>query len=188
MDRTCEHLKQFRASIAELFSTSIAPQQYKNVKGAIYPLNFNIFRYVHDITNPTKDLCSWIIYLNFHLWILEFTRAIIVYLVLEEVFKHVKGLFDLHVDHYINWLDTLGLMWLNNYYIKCVLKMVYLIGPNRLVNRRFAHFHNMVWKKQFTSMLFFGNLHTLSLQGMQNISGFVTKSIFSWEYFSNVSI
>ncbi len=26
---------------------------------------------------------------------------------------------------------------------------------------------------------FFGNLHTLSLQGMQNISGFVTKSILS---------
>ena len=28
-------------------------------------------------------------------------------------------------------------------------------------------------------MLFFGNLHTLSLQGMQNISGFVTKSILN---------
>ncbi len=28
-------------------------------------------------------------------------------------------------------------------------------------------------------MLFFGNLHTLSLQGMQNISGFVTKSILT---------
>ncbi len=28
-------------------------------------------------------------------------------------------------------------------------------------------------------MLYFGNLHTLSLQGMQNISGFVTNSILS---------
>ncbi len=25
------------------------------------------------------------------------------------------------------------------------LKMVYLIGPDRLVNRRFANFHKMVW-------------------------------------------
>ncbi len=31
----------------------------------------------------------------------------------------------------------------------------------------------------FTSMLFFGNLHTLSLHGMQNISGFVRNSILN---------
>ncbi len=35
------------------------------------------------------------------------------------------------------------------------------------------------------SMLFFGNLHTLSLQGIQNISGFVTKSILSHTSFSS---
>ncbi len=29
------------------------------------------------------------------------------------------------------------------------------------------------------SCCFFGNLHTLSLQGMQNISGFVTESILT---------
>ena len=61
-------------------------------------------------------------------------------------------------------------------------KMVYLIGPNGLVNWRFANFHKMVWMTTVHAYnshpcCFFGNLHTLSLQGMQNISGFVTKSI-----------
>ncbi len=35
-------------------------------------------------------------------------------------------------------------------------------------------------------MLFFEDLHTLSLQGMQNISGFITKSILTLINFDEI--
>ena len=63
------------------------------------------------------------------------------------------------------------------------LKMVYLTGPDGLVNRRLANFHKTVRMTTVHVLIihihavFFGNLHTLSLQGMQNILGFVTKSV-----------
>ncbi len=87
-----------------------------------------------------------------------------------------------------------------------MLKMLDLIGPDELVNRGFVNFQKMVWMTTVYICAVFGkgskwtrldclssiklelvglsallihyqSLHTLALQGMQNISGFVTNSI-----------
>ncbi len=41
--------------------------------------------------------------------------------------------------------------------------MLYLIGPDGLVNLSFKNFQKMVWM----TMMFFGNLHTFKKQDMQ---------------------
>ena len=53
-------------------------------------------------------------------------------------------------------------------------KMLYLIGPDGLVNRGFINFQKMVW---MTMVHVLQNLHTFGLQGMQNISDFPTNRI-----------
>ncbi len=64
--------------------------------------------------------------------------------------------------------------------VKIVVKMLYLTGPDGLVNQGFVNFQKIVWMTMVhiihVHAVFFGNLHTLGLQGMQNITGFVTNS------------
>ena len=72
------------------------------------------------------------------------------------------------------------------------LKMLYLIGPDGLVNRRFVNFQKMVWTITVHVLRFrilnlgmhivlihavFWKFAHPRFTGMQNISGFVTNSI-----------
>ncbi len=58
--------------------------------------------------------------------------------------------------------------------------MLYLIGPDGLVNRRFVNFQKMVWMTMVHNShpcCFFGNLHTFGLHRMQRISDFSINRI-----------
>ena len=66
--------------------------------------------------------------------------------------------------------------------------MLYLIGPDGLVNLSFENFQKMVWMTivhvlRYSSHpwmdAFWGNLHTLNLQDMQIISDFITNRVIN---------